>query len=226
MEHEAPGRERFVGGEDHRALPAMAFVDDVEEHIRRVGAVGEIADFIDDQEVGMRVGGEGLREAAGAKAVGEVVDQFRRGDEARRKGVLDGPVGDRHREMRLSAPWLPEQDQRAPLGDEVGREGGAEERESHGGLVREIEVVDRLEEGKRGAPREPGEARLLALRDFFRHEDGEQLLVGPLLLLGAHEEIPPDPTRVGQVQAFEEGIQVNVRSRRGPGARARRGSHP
>jgi hypothetical protein len=30
----------------------MSLVDDVEEHIGRVGAVGEIADFVDDQDGG------------------------------------------------------------------------------------------------------------------------------------------------------------------------------
>ncbi len=49
VEHSPPGASRLVGGEDHRALAAVAVVDDVEEHVRRVGAVGEVADFIDDE---------------------------------------------------------------------------------------------------------------------------------------------------------------------------------
>ena len=39
MEDAPPGIERFVGGEDHRALLAMAIIDDEEEHIRGVGPV-------------------------------------------------------------------------------------------------------------------------------------------------------------------------------------------
>ena len=42
----------------------MALVDDVEEHVGRVGAVREIADFVDDQDRRMRVGRQRLRELA------------------------------------------------------------------------------------------------------------------------------------------------------------------
>ena len=120
--------------------------------------------------------------------MGELVDEFRRSDEARGEAILDGAVSDRDGQMRLPPSRFSEQDQRASLGDEIRRQRGAEQRQVHGGLVREVKIIDRLEEGKRGATRQPGEAGLLALRDFLRHEDGEQLLVGPFLLLGAHED--------------------------------------
>jgi hypothetical protein len=48
-------------------MPPMALVDDVEEHVGGVGAVGEIADFVDDEDRGMRVDRQGVREFAGAK---------------------------------------------------------------------------------------------------------------------------------------------------------------
>jgi tetratricopeptide (TPR) repeat protein len=41
-----PRFQRLVGGEDHWAMPPMALVDDMEEHIPGVGAVCEIADFV------------------------------------------------------------------------------------------------------------------------------------------------------------------------------------
>lgn len=43
MEHAAPGAERLVSGEEHGPAPAVAIIDDVEEHVGRVGAVGEVA---------------------------------------------------------------------------------------------------------------------------------------------------------------------------------------
>ena len=49
VQHAAPGRQRFVGGEDHRALVEVAVVDDLEEDIGRVGAVAEIADLVDHE---------------------------------------------------------------------------------------------------------------------------------------------------------------------------------
>ena len=70
--------ERLVGGEDHRALAPMPLVDDVEEHVGGVGAVGEIADLVDDEHGRMRVGRQRLRELPGAKRGGEIVDERRR----------------------------------------------------------------------------------------------------------------------------------------------------
>jgi hypothetical protein len=57
MEDPPPGIERFVRGEDRRALFAMAIIDDVEEHVRRVGPAREIADLVADQYGGMGVRG-------------------------------------------------------------------------------------------------------------------------------------------------------------------------
>ena len=39
-----PVLERLVGGEDHEAAATVALVDDMEQDLGRVGAVGEIAD--------------------------------------------------------------------------------------------------------------------------------------------------------------------------------------
>jgi hypothetical protein len=51
MQHAAPGRQRLVRGENHGALLPMAVIDDMEEHVGRVGAVGKVADFVDNQDV-------------------------------------------------------------------------------------------------------------------------------------------------------------------------------
>jgi hypothetical protein len=48
MEDAAPGLERFVGREDHRAVSAMALIHHVKEHVRRVGAISEISHLVDD----------------------------------------------------------------------------------------------------------------------------------------------------------------------------------
>jgi len=47
VQHMPPGGERLVGGEDHRAPALVSIVDDVEEHVGRVGTVGEIAHLVD-----------------------------------------------------------------------------------------------------------------------------------------------------------------------------------
>jgi hypothetical protein len=64
MEDPAPGGERFVRGEDHRAMMQVALVDDVEEHVGGIGPVAEIAYFVDDQHVRMGVGRQRMAKLA------------------------------------------------------------------------------------------------------------------------------------------------------------------
>ncbi len=51
MEDGAPAFGSLVGGEDHGAPSDVALVDDVEEDVGGVIAVGEITDFVDDEDV-------------------------------------------------------------------------------------------------------------------------------------------------------------------------------
>ena len=50
VQHARPCRQELVGGEDHRAVMQIAIVDHLEEHVRGVRAVAEIADLIDGQD--------------------------------------------------------------------------------------------------------------------------------------------------------------------------------
>ena len=49
------GQRRLVGSEQHRAATLVAFVDDVEQDVGGVGSVGEISDFVYDQNVRLQV---------------------------------------------------------------------------------------------------------------------------------------------------------------------------
>jgi hypothetical protein len=59
----------------------MAIVYDVVQDVGGVGTVGQVAHFVDDQDVGMGVGLERLVESPMTAGVGEVLDQVRRGGE-------------------------------------------------------------------------------------------------------------------------------------------------
>ncbi len=74
VQHAAPGGQGLVGGEDHRAAALVALVDDMEEHVGRVGAEGEVADLVDDKHVRVGVTGERFGESPGAEGRGEIVD--------------------------------------------------------------------------------------------------------------------------------------------------------
>ena len=64
-------------------------VDDVEEHVRGVVAVREVADLIDDEHVQVSVLGDGFAETAMPASHRELLDERRGGDEERVEAVLD-----------------------------------------------------------------------------------------------------------------------------------------
>jgi hypothetical protein len=43
VEHAARGPQGFVGPKDHQSATSMPVIDDVKEHVGRIGAIGEIA---------------------------------------------------------------------------------------------------------------------------------------------------------------------------------------
>jgi hypothetical protein len=213
VEHAAPVGEPLVGREDHGALAKVAVVHDVEEDVGGVVAVGEVADLVDHEQVGMGVGGQRLDEVSLASGAREVVDQLRGRGEVGLEAVLDGPVGEGDRQVRLASPALAGEHEAAAFGHEVGRESRAQQREPQCRLVGEVELVDGLEEGELGPAREALDARLLAVGHLLGHEHGEELAVGPLLALGARDELAVDAPGVGQVEPLEHRLEVDLGGR-------------
>jgi hypothetical protein len=97
----------------------MAIVDDVEEHVRGVGTVGEVADFVDHEQRRVSVCNEGVSETSLPKGSGELVDELGSGDEERIESVLDGAVSDGDGEMCFPAAGFSHEDQTPSLGNEV-----------------------------------------------------------------------------------------------------------
>jgi hypothetical protein len=64
----APPSERLVGGEDHSPLLPVAIVDDMEEHVRGICPVREIADLVDHEHGWVQISCKGSGELAAAKA--------------------------------------------------------------------------------------------------------------------------------------------------------------
>ncbi len=188
-------------------------IDDMEEHVGGVGAVREIADLVDHQQIGLRVQRERVDELAPSTGTREVVDELGGRGKERVEAVLDGPVRDRDREVRFPATGFSGKDQALPLGDEVRRERAADERQADRRLKGKIEVVDGLEKREARATREARQARLLTMRDLFRDQHGEEIPIGPRLLFRPRREVAIDPRRIGQVQAPEERVERDVGGR-------------
>lgn len=88
-------------------MPAVSLVEDMEEHVGGIGALREIADFVDDEDRRMRVGRQGLRELAGAKRRRAIVDQGGGCCEEGVEAVLNRAVRDGNRQVGLAAAGLP-----------------------------------------------------------------------------------------------------------------------
>jgi len=77
----------------------------MEEHVGRVRPVAQISDLIDHQNVRVGIGRERLLEVSSLASIGEILDEFRRGEQSL-EAVLDGSVRDGHRQMGLSSAGL------------------------------------------------------------------------------------------------------------------------
>ncbi len=93
VKHGAPLIEWFVGGKDHGPAASVAFVDNVEEHVGGVVCVAEVADFVDDEDMGRGVGAQCLGHVSLAEGARELVDELGGGDEQGVKAVLDSAAG-------------------------------------------------------------------------------------------------------------------------------------
>ncbi len=79
----------------------VAVVDDVEEDVGGIRAVGEVADLVDHEHVRVHVLRERLAQPTEATGGGEIVDEMGGGGEERGGAVLDGAVRDGDRQMRF-----------------------------------------------------------------------------------------------------------------------------
>ena len=123
MKHVAERRQRLVGGDDNGPAPEVAFVDDTIEHVGGVIDVGEIAEFIGDEHVGLDIGLESFGDGSEAGGVREFADEDVSLREPSIEPVLDSAVRDGDGEMGLAGACGSGKDDVAALGEEFGFRG-------------------------------------------------------------------------------------------------------
>lgn len=119
VEDFAPGGGGLVCGQDHGSFGKVTVVDEVVEDVGCVGAVGQVAHLVDDQDMDADVGTKNVLEAASPRRPGQVIDESGRGGEHGLEAVLDGAVGNGDCEVSLAPAAAAMEDQVAPVGDEV-----------------------------------------------------------------------------------------------------------
>src|SRR5437588_10781346 len=116
--------------------------------------------------------------------------------------------------MSFSATGLAVKNQRPPLGDEVGSQVGTEQRLPKRGLQSEIELINRLQEGKlrlAGKALEPG---LFAMCYLFGQQKSQEVAITPVLLLSSIRHVLVNAARVRQIQPAKQGLQLPFRELR------------
>jgi hypothetical protein len=211
VEDGSPGGERFVGGEDHRLVMQVAVVDDMEEKIGGVVSDREVADLIDDEDVGMGVESEMGSELSVTLSSGERFNEVGRAGEERFVAVLDGAVSDGDGEVGLARAAGAGQDQRTSLGDELGTKVAAEKLKTDGALEGEVEVLDRTKEGEVSPTRGSLDARLSPMRHLLGHEQGQEVTVGELVVLRPQLELRCQTSDGGEMQAAKQRFEFGSR---------------
>ncbi len=167
----------------------MALVDDVEEDVRRVRSVDEVADLVDDEDVRVDEFGEGLAQLALLVGEREPLDELIGAREERLEAVLDCFVGDRDREVRLPRPARAVEDRAASLRDELRAEEAPELCEADRRLEGEVELFDRLQVGEVRLSHGSRDPRLGSVRDLLGEKGCEIVAVRHALGLGASFEL-------------------------------------
>ena len=81
---------RIVKPPDDEASTQVPRIDEVEQHVCRIGSDEEAAHFIDHHEVRLKVQSEGLTEFSPAGCDGEALEQDCGGGEEGGEAILDG----------------------------------------------------------------------------------------------------------------------------------------
>jgi hypothetical protein len=206
----APLGERLVGRKDDGLVAQVASVDDVVEDVGCAVSEGKISDFIDDKNGRRDEALDGVLHASVLCGAAEFLDELCGGDKEGVEAVEDRFVSDGDGEMGLTPAGLALEDEAGAGGDELWSEEAAEQDLSQGGLEREVEFLDGLEEWEACLADTALDAGLGPVCDLLADHDGEEVAVGPLLTLSAGDDVVPIAACVGQVEALEQGVEGGV----------------
>ena len=78
------GERGFVCGEEDGAPAQVPLIDEMEEHVCRIGSDREVADFIDHQEMRLKVQNKSLTEFSPGGCYREVFDEIGGGGKKKR----------------------------------------------------------------------------------------------------------------------------------------------
>jgi len=107
-QHLAPGTDRLVAGDQEAAL-FVAPADQVEQEMAAGPHQGQVAQFVQDQQVGPAEMDQGIVQGPMLLGLGELVDQVQGSDEPAAVALLDGLPPQADGQVRLSDSGRPQE---------------------------------------------------------------------------------------------------------------------
>ena len=223
-----PVLEGEVGGDQQGAV-LVAAADELEEEVGGSGVVGEVAEFVDQEQCGPRVVPETAFEGAGSFLAVEVEEEVGGGGEESGVASEDGLVGDVLCEHGLAEALGPDEDDVLAAGEEVEREDSFEDGAFECGRPVPVPIGEGLEAPESCAGETALDASALPVFELGGDEVFEQYGGAPALaggvgdavvevVGGAVEPESPEVSRQGRRGCVVRG------HRRSPGhGRGRRG---
>ena len=216
-----PLAEAAVGGQDQRPL-LVAARDELEEQMGAVTVDGDVADLVDDQELGLAVKLEPLLDAVLGIGLGQRGDQRHGLGEAGPIALGDGLDPQGHGQVGLADPRGSQQDDVLPVGDVAAACQFLDLLLVDGGLEAEVEALQGLDEGEAGH----GGAHGDVLFGLGGHLLGQQLIeevaVGEVVfggLLEARLQQASDPVQPQVPEVLLHAFDLGAAHRAPPSTR-------
>ena len=208
-EHGAPFADGAVRGHQHGAA-LVATADELEEQVRGIRLERQIAEFVDDQQLGLGVVRQALLEPAFAMRLGELGHQGRGRREQHRVAGHDGFPAERHRQMCLAHARRPQEQHRLAVGDEAPRRDLPDLRLVDRGLGAEVEAGEIADERKARQAEGHVDAALVAAGDLPFAEQRQRLADRQLPPAGFVDQAVELVAQDGQLQTVEQGREMVV----------------
>ena len=210
VEDGGPVLEGFVGGEDDGAL-FVALGDDLEEEVGAVFVQGDVAEFVENEQIWAEVSLDLGFEAVVGLGSEQIIDDFDGGGEENTVAVEAGLVAQCGGQMGLSEPAAAEEDDVAFVGDEAEAEEVLDEGPVEALGPAPVEAFEGFEHGEAGF----GDAALggsvtaladLAFEEALKEGGGAELVADGLGDEGL--EVVADPGEAEFVEMTEDEVGV------------------
>lgn len=177
----APLAKGFVACEHQRLPLLIAFGDELEEQAGVHWIEGEVANLIDDEELGLGKGGQLTVQAVLVDGFGEATGEVKCGGEVHAVPEFGSTHEQTDGQMCLPDPWWSQEDDVSTLGEEATGGKFINETPVEAGLGVKVKVGQRLVVRKIGELEVEGERLALPLGEFARQQIAQEVGIAPAL---------------------------------------------